>query len=146
MKFFNNIVAALAAVAFLFMTHGDASALVLCIGSDGHMELESSLGGDCGPESTSDDTHAHERAEICVTSHDLSHCGECVDIPFVVVGFDHCHPVVQVVKTEVQPPSVSPTALPFQLTVPYRKSLRLGFETARKPDVLALVQSVTLLI
>ena len=50
MKFFNNIVAALAAVAFLFMTHGDASALVLCIGSDGHMELESSLGGDCGPE------------------------------------------------------------------------------------------------
>ena len=63
---------------YLAVSVGTGSALVLCLGDDGHIAIEYSNGGSCA-----DSSHEISEAENCELSSSSPHChcGPCVDIP-----------------------------------------------------------------
>lgn len=51
------------------------SSLVLCLGSDGHVDVEYSVDGRCGPQDEAPDAAG-------LTHEDGEHCGTCLDFSF----------------------------------------------------------------
>src|SRR5690554_3037643 len=74
------------AAFFCFAGLGNADGIVLCIGADGHLELEFAQDGACTQfifqDHTQDhgakDTHKHPISAVVALE---SHCDSCIDIP-----------------------------------------------------------------
>ena len=65
------------------------SGIVLCIGADGHIELENGRSGDCATEvgkATSEAHYEHALAEI--EPAEFEDCGPCVDVALLASPFD----------------------------------------------------------
>lgn len=76
------LVVAITGIGALHAPH--ANGRVLCVGEDGHIEIEVGFEGSC----TSDDglvqsrrSQGHSAVRIESTSDVLDHCGECSDVP-----------------------------------------------------------------
>lgn len=55
---------------------------VLCVGSDGHVELEIAVNGQCAD--TYDSHEEHTRIVIATSPLDENHCGSCFDLAIFV--------------------------------------------------------------
>lgn len=75
------VLLALVSVSTFFSSPG-LSGLVLCLGQDGHLELEYSIDGKCGTTSKASHTTALHSAD------GDSHCGTCTDVPLIGQGHD----------------------------------------------------------
>jgi hypothetical protein len=86
----------IAFLAFLAAGFGEAAGGVLCIGSDGHVSLEPALNGVCS-EAAFPAAASGVRGEMQGSGSSMraSHCGPCVDFPFLVdhTGLIASHPV-----------------------------------------------------
>lgn len=120
-----------------------AHSLVLCVGSDGHLELEASVDGSCA------DAPASAERVIPVDSASMDHgaedhCGECVDLPMV-----HASPDILSLSYSVRviPPSaVALFPLTMQAAPPgavHADPIPAGASSA---TFLAALRSVSLLI
>ena len=82
-----------------------AHSLVLCVGSDGHVELEPSVDGNCA-DARSAKAQASEFQQATVGTGFEDHCGECVDLPMV-----HSAPEIYSVGYTVRVPAPSAAML-----------------------------------
>lgn len=69
---------ALMSVSSVFGSHG-FSGFVLCLGKDGHLEVEYSINGKCGT------TTKVSQAAAVQDSEPESHCGTCTDVAFIAL-------------------------------------------------------------
>jgi hypothetical protein len=62
-----------------------AQGLVLCLGADGHIEIESAFHQRCNGPAHSD---ASDKNQLCcrADNEDCKHCGPCIDVP-ISFGF-----------------------------------------------------------
>lgn len=91
---------ALLAVPLLFVGHGEANAMVLCVGDDGHIEIEANSDGSCTSDTDSHRVGSFGNQEFCDSQHDGGHCGTCLDIPITFLGTDACHPIIRIAQTD----------------------------------------------
>lgn len=73
--------ATLAVLAWLNLSLGAAAAdiAVVCIGSDGHIALETAIAGECAALTEADQPVWPEGVSLSATAAD-DHCGPCIDI------------------------------------------------------------------
>jgi hypothetical protein len=108
----NNLATVFMVVALLFVGHTGASALVLCVGLDGHVDVEASSADVCTTQGAAVKAGDRGHDPRCLGKERDDHCGSCVDFPIVVGGMDRCHPMAQVSKTNVQAPVITLAILP----------------------------------
>lgn len=102
---------------------------VLCIGEDGHIELEFAVNGCCADTPSHDLDHPEINFTDTTAAHE-NHCGECVDLPifaslnseFYVVSvqknmptddtFSVASPILSVTSISNNPSSSSPALIP----------------------------------
>ena len=87
----------------LFAGHAHANVLMLCVGADGHMEVESGADGNCASIELN---HG--------ASDEDEHCGSCLDIPLDAGSDDDCYSYTSVAQQKVQKPSPSVISLTLQ--------------------------------
>jgi hypothetical protein len=75
-KIIRSAVLGVVSLSSLFGAQGSSS-LVLCMGNDGHLELESSVNGKCGTVPKA------EQATAMHASDTESHCGTCMDVTLI---------------------------------------------------------------
>jgi hypothetical protein len=80
---------ALISVSTFFSSPG-FTGLVLCLGNDGHFELESSINGKCGTSAAS----AH--GPSLIAADEESHCGSCTDVSFLAMEEDLLRPAQEI--------------------------------------------------
>ena len=65
------------------------SGIVLCIGADGHIELEDGRDSDCATAAGKAASEAHyDHAALEMALEDFEDCGPCVDVAFLMSPFD----------------------------------------------------------
>ncbi len=74
-------------IVFFPLFQGTAPGLVLCLGMDGHMEVENSRNGSCC-SSTETPLREHFLSSSLTPETADDHCGHCIDIPITRNGFD----------------------------------------------------------
>ena len=98
--------------SFLLLTYFTTLAVtfgnvVLCQGNDGHVAIEFANGGHCTelPNEISD-SHEHSRsADQSLIACELSHCGDCEDMPLVFSSNDGFRKSITLSKFSAQRPS-----------------------------------------
>lgn len=145
MRKFRVIAVAILSAIFLFAGHGAAVAKVLCVGSDGHVQLERAVNGTCG---SSDRTRSKSATvgQAIVSGSGEDHCGPCVDIPIHVGQLDKCHPVVQVEKTNVEVPRVGVLLVAFERGGAQNPSFPSLSVLDVTPSTIACLRTVSLVI
>ena len=119
--------------------------MVVCIGFDGHVEVENGWTGDCA---TPEQVRAHEHHAFLETVRELEQeeddCGECVDIPLLtslsenrVVTLNPVAPVVPSIYDAL-------LALIVPARTPAPSAAELGYDVRPSEPLLAL-RSVVLL-
>jgi len=88
-------------LAIVIIPHG-FSDLVLCVGEDGHLEIEVSLQGSCFSCVSQDD---HDQSEFGSLEED--HCGNCLDMAFSTSSG------AQNLSRHSSPPAVPQAPVPF---------------------------------
>lgn len=73
-------------LASFFIAQGPIQDMVVCIGADGHIEVEAASEGVCASDSGKTSTEIHS---LSTKVEDDDHCGPCVDIPFSIGNADH---------------------------------------------------------
>lgn len=76
----------LVSISTLFGTPG-LSSFVLCLGNDGHLEVEYSVNGKCGTATKA------ANAVALHASHGESHCGTCTDVQIIGQSEEAFRPV-----------------------------------------------------
>jgi hypothetical protein len=128
----------------LFSGHAHSSVLALCVGVDGHVELEFAIGGDCA---TDVDDHAESVEELhSQPEADLDHCGSCVDIPINLGHADTCEPVVTVSKRSLDMPVSNTILVTLDTVDTHYVSHRMILSPDILPVALACKRTVSLLI
>lgn len=117
MRCARTLIAVLASSSFVFTSHGLSSSMVLCVGSDGHVEVEVASSGCCASEAEWNGSSESEHDVVTAVEYDEDHCGQCVDFPVGMGHGDNCHPALQVQKIELMPP-VSTSSLTFVDSAP----------------------------
>lgn len=76
-------------MAFYPMAQHAWSGIVLCIGADGHIELEDGRDSDCATDvgKAASETH-YDHAALEMALEEFEDCGPCVDVAFLVSPFD----------------------------------------------------------
>lgn len=84
LKHLNSVAGLLGLAAYLapIVLSVVGSGMLLCYGADGHVELEISQGGSCGPFILVSDSEFFGSK----IGPNQDHCGSCYDVPYVVNG------------------------------------------------------------
>ena len=111
------------------------SNFVLCIGGDGHVELEFAINGCCADVPTHDEDHVEGHSES-----DEDHCGDCVDLPI----FASINTELYIVSDKEIPKFYDTQSFSTQTT--YQSSLYFTPTTASFLDNLPLINPTLLSI
>jgi hypothetical protein len=110
---------------------------MLCVGSDGHIEVESGTDGNCA---SLEEIHSDSGME-------KEHCGSCFDFPIGKSSDDECHTYVPIAKQKVQRPSLITIPLIVQSSVILRPIINTRhIQLTQSTVTLRCIRSVHLLL
>ena len=117
---------------------------VLCVGMDGHVEIESAFAGGCSVEVGGREKVARFAAAFC--DGDETHCGPCVDTPLLPTLAK-----TQTSERKIQPDCVTLpintcVALSMQEELLYARRPIVAGDSSSQRQALVVLRSVTLLI
>jgi len=134
------------ASALLFASHAHSSVLALCVGDDGHVEVEILFDGNCATDLDQHSSGASDSTALNAPHEGQAHCGSCTDIPIGLGHTDSCSSLVQVSKTNHKVP-VAKTILSF---INVHESQPICCRNKPQPDILSVtitcLRTVSLLI
>ena len=112
--------------------------LVLCIGKDGHIELETTLGQDC-------EGHEEEHTSLLLVAESESHCGDCSDIPLFSAASRSCSQKIGAGSGNITLFTARVSAFPASIIPASTGACRLSAPPA-SPPAMAAIRSVRLLV
>lgn len=112
-------------LAYLLISTGGSVNGVLCFGLDGHIALEFTGLGGCGPESV--DGSGSTTLSLAASENGRDHCGPCVDVPILANASDNSIASVKQPGSQQRVPLATPvTTAAREITavksVPLRQS------------------------
>ncbi len=133
--------------AHLILGHPGMSRLVLCIGGNGHVEIETAIAGAaCNDFQSMPLTSKTLRLPVFTSESSLSHCGDCVDLPV----FSECHEYAKIqLKNSLKTPgflTLKPSLSGLPKTIENRdKSRILNVSIFNDPSLVSLQTTVLLI-
>lgn len=146
MQRIKSIVSLVAMMTFLFASHGQTGAMVLCLEMDGKVVLEAAVGGNCVSETDPHVANPRDSESLCTAQHDQEHCERCIDIPIALVDFDECHTFVKVKKTKLKVPFAETIPITVNRGEPSHSLLQSRSFPDVNPTTISCIRTVSLLI
>lgn len=136
----------LTSAMLLFGSHAHSSVLALCVGDDGHVEVEIFFDGNCATDFEEHSSNTLDIVTLNTPHESQSHCGSCTDIPIGLGHTDSCNSRIQISKTIAKVPVAKAILAPFNT----HDSQPTFCRNKPKPDILPLtitsLRTVSLLI
>ena len=134
-------------IALLFFaSHAHSSVMALCVGADGHVEMEVIVDGECSTDIEPHSSVQSDVASLISPIDEQAHCGPCTDIPLELGHADACNPVVQLTKVKISMPTLAVFVSHLTTSLPYQPSYRVHTAHAAHPLTNIYLRTVSLVI
>lgn len=131
----------------VFAGQGPLPTMMLCIGADGHVEIEAGHDGRCTSFLTATQQEPSDFLSVYQTPPIQAHCGQCLDLPIFLSSAEEPY-IVPIQKNA--PEFNTLTIMPFPVTQPILGSIPTDSSFSnfqpRVNSTLASLRTVTLLI